>query len=111
MVAKKTTQALWQDYRFLTKEMIKFLTKPDMNLFYDLMNQRERLQTILDQTVNDDFKSSTEGQNLLLEIQQDNQYITDTLQSQISRSKRRHQVSEVYSGANNAPVSRMNWKR
>lgn len=107
----KTTQDLWQDYRFLTKEMIKFLAKPDMNLFYDLMDQRERLQTIIDQTADDGFKGSPEGQNLLIEIRQDNQYIIDNLQFQINRSKRHHQVSEVYSGANTAPVSRMNWKR
>ena len=34
----KTAQALWQDYQFLTKEMKKFLTQQDMELFNNLMN-------------------------------------------------------------------------
>ena len=33
----KTAEALWQDYQFLTKEMLKFLAQPDMDLFYELM--------------------------------------------------------------------------
>lgn len=107
----KKEQALWQDYRFLTKEMKKFLTEQDMELFYNLLNQRDQLQTIIDQTPNDGFKVSPEGRSLLAEIQQDNQYIIENVQFRLSRSKRHHQVSEVYSGTGSAPVSRMNWKR
>ena len=107
----KTAQALWQDYWFLTKEMMKFLTKQDMDLFYDLLNQRERLQTIIDQTADNDFKVSPEGRILLTEIQQDSKYIVYNLQLRMSGSKRQHQVSEAYSGASTTAVSQMNWKR
>ncbi|KUO70123.1 MAG: hypothetical protein APF81_00295 [Desulfosporosinus sp. BRH_c37] len=107
----KTAQALWQDYQFLTKEMIKFLSKQDMGLFYDLMNQRERLQTIIEQTEDDDFKVSLQGRSLLSEIQQVNQDITDNLRLILSRSKRQHQVSEAYGASSTTAVSQMNWKR
>lgn len=107
----KTPKALWQDYRFLTKEMLKFLDKSEMDLFYELMNQREKVQTILDVTFDDGFKSSTEGQSLLGEIQQDSQYLMTNLQLQLNSSKRHRQVSEIYSGVSSEPVSRMNWKR
>ncbi len=107
----RTAQAMWQDYQFLTKEMMKFLTEQDMDLFYNLMNQRERLQTIIDQTADDGFKVSPEGRSLLTEIQQDSQNIIHNLQLRRSSSKRQHQVSEAYSGLSTAPISRMSWKR
>jgi hypothetical protein len=106
-----TAEALWQDYRFLTKEMIKFLAKQDMELFYELMNQREKLQTIIDRTAENDFKSSQEGRILLVEIQQDNETIIHDLQIRISSNKRQHQVSEAYCSASTNAVSQMNWKR
>ena len=108
---KKAAQDLWQDYRFLTKEMMKFLAKQDMDLFYNLMNQRERLQTVIDQTDDAGFKDSPVGQSLLTEIQQDSECIRQNLQVRLSNSKRQHQVSEAYSATNTTAVSQMNWNR
>ena len=110
-MAEKTVAILWQDYRFLTKEMVKFLAKQDMNLFYELMNQREQLQTIIDQTADKDLKLSPERRNLLTEIQQDSQTIIQGVQLRLGISKRQHQVSEAYSAVSTTAVSRMNWKR
>ncbi|MDR3587749.1 MAG: hypothetical protein P4L59_20935 [Desulfosporosinus sp.] len=110
-MAEKPAQALWQDYRFLTKEIKKFLKKQDMALFYHLVEQRELVQTIIDQTTDDGFKDSQAGRTMLTEIQQENQEIIHDLQVQLGRSKRQHQVSEAYSGVSNAPISRLSWKR
>ena len=107
----KTAQALWRDYRFLTKEMLKFLAKPDMDLFYELTNQREKLQTLIDQTVDHGFKDSPEGRRLLAEIHQDSQTIIHNLQLRLSSSKRKHQVSEAYGAVSTTAVSQMSWKR
>jgi uncharacterized protein YoxC len=107
----KTAEALWQDYHFLTKEMKKFLTQQDMELFNDLMNQREMLQTIIDETADNGFKVSGKGKNLLTEIQQVNQEITNNMQLLHSSSKRHHQVSEAYGAASTTAVCQMDWKR
>jgi len=107
----KTAEALWQDYHFLTKEMIKFLTKQDMELFYELTNQREQLQTMLEQTPDKGFKLSPAGRSLLSEIQKDSQTIIHDLQIRIGSSKRQHQVSEAYGAVSTTAVSQMNWKR
>lgn len=107
----KTAQAFWQDYLFLTKEMLKFLDKQDMELFYELMDQRERMQSIIDETQDEGFKISPEGLSLLTEVEKDNQIIFRDLQLMHSRAKRHHQVSEVYNSAGNESVSRMNWER
>jgi len=110
-MADKTARELWQDYWFLTKEMAKFLTKQDMNLFYDLMDQRERLQTLIDQTADDGFKASTSGRSLLTEIKQESQMIIRRLQLAFNNSKRQQEVSDAYSGHSADPVSRMGWNR
>ena len=111
LMVGKTAQALWQDYQFLTKEMKKFLIEQDMELFNNLMNQRERLQVIIDQTPDDGFKVSVLGKSLLSEIQQINQEIADNMQLLLNRSKQQHQVSEAYGAASTTAVSQMNWKR
>ena len=110
-MAAKTSQALWQDYRFLTKEILKFLDKQDMELFYELMDQRERLQTAIDETPDEGFKLSLAGRSLLTEVEKDNEVILYNLQVKHSRAKRHNQVSEVYNSTSTSPFSRMNWER
>lgn len=109
-MADKTAQELWLDYRFLTKEMAKFLIKKDMDLFYQLMNQRERLQMIIDQTADKNFANSPTGRNLLTEIKAENQIIIERLQTVFNNSKRQQQISDAYSGYNGESVNR-NWNR
>ncbi|KGK90347.1 hypothetical protein DP73_06770 [Desulfosporosinus sp. HMP52] len=103
-------KSLWQNYHFLTKEMIKFLSRKDMELFNELMNQRERLQIVIDQ-VDDGFKVSLEGRALLTEINEDNLKIIENLQVLRGKSKQQHQVSQAYNAASTTAVSQMNWKR
>ncbi|WP_242833905.1 hypothetical protein [Desulfosporosinus sp. OT] len=91
--------------------MEKFLIKQDMQLFYDLLSQRERLQTIICQTADDNYKDSPEGQRVLNEIQQVNQVIISKLQSRMLVSKRQHQVRETYSGGSPTDASRLSWRR
>ncbi len=95
----------------MTKEMKKFLTEQDMELFNNLLNQRERLQDIIDQTEDDGFKVSPQGKNLLSESQQVNRDITVNMQRMLSRSKQQHQVSEAYSAASTTAINQMSWKR
>ncbi|MDR3541391.1 MAG: hypothetical protein P4L69_10555 [Desulfosporosinus sp.] len=108
----KAAQALWQDYHFLTKEMLKFLTKQDMPLFYHLLEQRRRLQTSIEEAADVVFKDSPAGQSLLNEIQKENQIVIDHLQSRMSHSKRQFQMMKAYSGtASTGPASRKTWNR
>ena len=109
MTASSTMLALWQDYRFLTKEMRKFLAKKDSELFYNLMNQRQQLQSLIDQTPDDGFKESPEGRALITEIQQDNDQILQDLKTKFNHIKRQHKVSQLYSDAASAPVNQKKW--
>ena len=110
-MADKTASELWQDYRFLTKELAKFLTKHDMELFYDLLSQRERLQHIIDKTADAGFKTSPEGRSLLLEISQDSRFLTNYMHSQINKHKQQQQLANAYSGQGSTVASQRNWQR
>lgn len=107
----RTAKALWQDYRVLTKEMLKFLDRQDMALFYNILNQREQIQFIIEQTEDDGFKDSPEGRRLLEEIQSENELITNNLQFWLNSSKRHRQVSQIYNKVGAISFSRVDWKR
>lgn len=110
-MGNRTAQELWQDYLFLTKEMIKFLEKPDMNLFYELMNQRERLQPLIEQNDDKNYRISKEGQGLFSEIQQVNEKMNQILQLRYNSAKHHRQVAEIYSGVSAEPFSNLSWER
>ncbi|SHN80961.1 hypothetical protein [Desulfitobacterium chlororespirans] len=108
---EKTPESLWRDYLFLTKEMLKFLDKQDMELFHELMNQRERMQVLVEETPDNGFKSSPEGRKLLAQIQEENWLLMNHFQATHSKAKHHHQVAEAYSGGNQQPVNHRNWVR
>lgn len=110
-MAGKPAAALWQDYHFLTKEMRKFFVRQDLDMFNELLNQREKLQGLIDQTADLGFRLSPEGRRLLQEIQRDNQNLIRDLQIYLGNSKRQLQVFEAYSRVDTTAVSQMNWER
>lgn len=95
---EKPSEELWNDYFFLTKEMSKFLGEQNLDLFYELLEQREALQTMIEENKEDQFLLSASGQQLLQSIQQINQNITMKLQSIINNSRNQHNVSRAYDG-------------
>lgn len=94
----KNSQELWSDYLFLTKEMSKFLEQQDMELFYELMEQRETLQKIIEEVQDDGFSVSVVGQQLIQNIQGANRNITLKMQHIVNNSRNQHNISRAYDG-------------
>lgn len=94
---------LWQDYYFLTQEMSKFLVRNDIDLFFELMNQREKIQAELD-SCEDDYKRTAEGKALLEVIRMTNQAISHRLQFMLNQAKQQETVSNAYDGYGERPV-------
>lgn len=110
MGSKRTAAELWQDYLFLTREMAKFLAREEMELFHELLQQREDLQTIIEETPDDGFRGSPEGRKLLAQIQQENQALMSHFQHTHQKVKQHHQVAQVYTGGNKQPVGNRSWE-
>ena len=99
----KAPRELWQDYYFLTQEMSKFLIRNDIDLFFELMNQREKIQAELD-SCEDDYKRTAEGKSLLDSIRLTNQGISHRLQFLLNTAKQQETVSNAYDGYGERPV-------
>lgn len=102
---------LWLDYLLLTKKMLTFLEKQDMDLFYKAMNKRKKLKERIDLTADDGFRHTEEGQRLLFEIRSDSQFIANTLQCQLNARKGQSHASISYDSEIGASVSRMSWEK
>lgn len=109
MIEGKTALALWSDYRFLTKELIKFIAKKDYELFYNILEQREQLQGLIEQTADNGFRDSQAGQDLLAEMQQDNERILREVKTKFGKVKQQHKVSSLYCDEALKPDSQKNW--
>lgn len=110
-MTERTSESLWQDYLFLTREMLKFLEGQDMEMFHELMNQREGLQSLIEEASDNGFKESPGGRELLSRIHQENQVLMSYFQAAHSKVRHHHQVAEAYSSGNQYPVNNRNWVR
>ena len=97
-ISKKASKELWNDYLFLTKEMSQFLEQQDMDLFYELMEQRETLQKIIEEVRDEVFSLSVVGQQLIQNIQCANRSITLKMQHIVNANRNQHNVSRAYDG-------------
>ncbi|HWR45781.1 hypothetical protein [Sporomusa sp.] len=92
----RSASQLWQEYAFLTREMAKMLLKQDLELFLELMDQRDTIQVAITALPEDVFKTSMEGRDLLSTIETQNKTIAGALQRLYNNSKQRHQVVNAY---------------
>ncbi|WP_176215363.1 hypothetical protein [Sporomusa malonica] len=76
--------------------MAKILLKQDLELFLELVDQRERIQVTITALPEDDFKTTAAGQNLIATISSQNKTIVDALQRLYNNSKHRSQVARAY---------------
>lgn len=111
MGSKRTAEDLWRDYLFLTREMAKFLAREEMEIFHELLEQREQLQTLIEEEPDNGFRASAEGRELLTRIQQENQALMSHFQHTHQKVKHHHQVAQVYAGGNTQPVGTRSWER
>jgi hypothetical protein len=110
---QKSASQLWQDYLFLTREMVKFLEENEIDMFFSLMEQRDVVQGNLDQQSDRSFITSPEGKTLVTDITQLNGQITYKLHYNRNIAKKQEEVNTAYDGGVSAyaPGRRMDWKR
>ena len=72
------------------------LTRQDMDLFVELLEQRERLQTLIDKAAGKEFSTTVAGKKLLSEIAQQETIITNQLRQLLNHSHKQHNVAQSY---------------
>lgn len=109
----KPIEQLWQDYLFLSNEMLKFIAQDDNDMFFALMEQRDNLQQQIDEAEDVAFRYSEAGRQIVKTVMQVNQQIVYKLQLNRNMAKRNDDVSSAYDGYAGQYVagSRGDWRR
>jgi hypothetical protein len=87
---------LWKDYQFLTREMSTFLAKQELDMFYELLDQRQSLQAMIDETGDYEYLFSEAGQELVQEVQQEDVQNSRQLRGSMTRMQQQRQVRNAY---------------
>ena len=87
---------LWKDYRFLTREMAAFLAKQELDMFYELLDQRQSLQAMIEETDDYEYLFSEEGKELVREVQREDILISRQLRGSMSQMQQKRKVRSAY---------------
>ena len=84
---------------FLSKELHKFTSPEDVELFQDLLNQRETLLSIIKNTEDtENYIKSDEGQAFIREIAKVDEALKQKVLVERNKLKRNMDVSTAYEG-------------
>lgn len=110
---ERSIDSLWQDYLFLTGEMAKTVTRQDMNLFFDLLSQRDKLQGLIEcHPGQDEYIHSPAGRSLLTAAQRENQKVRLLLHAGMNRLRSRDKFNRAYEAAGKVPsLGRMDYRK
>ena len=97
---------LWKDYRFLTREMSAFLAKRELDMFYELLNQRQTLQVMIEETDDSEYLSSNDGQELVQEVQREDAMIARKLRGSMAQMQQNRTVRKAYQRGYSGTVGR-----
>jgi len=95
---------LWQDYRFLTREMAAFIARQELDMFYELQNQRIQLQEMIDEQGDYSFLRTAEGREMVTEVNGADALISTQLRGSMNRLQQQRQVRNAYHVAYTGPV-------
>lgn len=97
---------LWQDYRFLTREMATFIARQELDMFYELQNQRIQLQAMIDETADFEYLQTAAGREMVREVQAADALMATQLRGNMNRLTQQRQVRHAYHPAYSPSQSR-----
>ena len=100
--AYAAAQALWEKYRVLTHELMKFIDEEEIETFIDLVDQREHIVEMLRELPSDPYRTGTEWAAIDAEIRPLEMQIQYKARAWLNRSRRQNAAVHSYdlTGAN-----------
>ena len=95
---------LWQDYCFLTRVMATFIARQELDMFYELQDQRMQLQARIDEAADYSYLNTDEGRDMSRELQATDALIASQLRGAMSRLTQQRKVQRAYHSAYVGPV-------
>ncbi len=94
--AVRQARMLWQQYLALTRELLKFIDKQDIDTFLGIVPQRSVLIDRMKALPSDDFRHSEEGRKIIEEIKPMDQQIMYKARAWLNRSRRQNSAVRSY---------------
>lgn len=95
----RTRRDLWQDYLFLSQELSKFVSPEDFELFTDLLEQRAKLQPLIEAAPDAEGYQKSEDFSMLVErVTALNQSIASRLRFFKNAALKQRDLANAYDG-------------
>ncbi|MGP1586179.1 MAG: flagellar protein FliT [Schwartzia sp. (in: firmicutes)] len=98
-MAARTARSLWQQFLTLTEEMKKFIEKDDVDMFFSLASQREKVFQWIEALPADDFRETPEGKALLSELKPLDLSMQQAAKRWLNTARKRSESVEAYTRA------------
>lgn len=101
MTNQRPDENLWRDYLFLTREMLKFAGQANLDMFYELLDQRQAIQEQIDAVTagnKENRRDDPEWQAMVDEIQNSNRQIVGRLRLAQNQLKQQKTRANAYEG-------------
>ena len=95
---------LWEKYRVLTHELLKFVDADEIDMFIDLVDQREHIVGLLKELPSDPYRVSAEWMALEAELRPLEMQIQYKARAWLNRSRRRNAAVHSYDTGEGSPV-------
>lgn len=92
----RQARGLWQQYLTLTKELLKFIDKQDIDTFMEIVPQRGILIERMKALPNEDYRQTEECRRMIEEIKVIDQQVMYKARSWLNRSRRQNSAVQSY---------------
>ena len=100
----ETARSLWEKYRILTHELLKFVDEDEIDTFIALVEQREHLVNLLKELPSDPYRTSAEWAAYDAEVRPLEMQIQYKARAWLNRSRRQNAAVHSYDLTGASPL-------
>lgn len=89
-------KSLWHKYLVLTKELLKFISKNDVDTFFDLVSQRDKLIELMKALPENNFRETDECKAIIEQIKPMDMQIMYKARAWLNKSRRQNSAVKSY---------------
>ena len=88
--------SLWRKYLTLTNELLKFISKGDVDTFFELVSQRDKLIELIKALPENNFRDTDEFKALVEQIKPMDMQIMYKARAWLNKSRRQNNTVKAY---------------
>ena len=100
----ETAQSLWEKYRMLTHELLKFVDEDEIDTFIELVEQREHVVDLLKELPSDPYRTGAEWAAYDAEVRPLEMQIQYKARAWLNRSRRQNAAVHSYDLTGASPL-------